>query len=150
MRSGNSDYFILRSGNSDYLEKKIVTILFCDRAIVTIYGTIVTILSLIVTNTANSRQFGNLHALLQHFCRSVRNAAERCGKRAEQCRTVQDSQECDSWLAFIMKSHLTGLTRILNFLCCYKVAGWAVAWPAYLSRYQSEPLLGSRPPLIIN
>jgi len=28
-----------------------VTILFCDRAIVTIYGTIVTILSLIVTNS---------------------------------------------------------------------------------------------------
>jgi hypothetical protein len=54
--------------------------------------------------TANSRQFGNLHALLQHFCRSVRNAAERCGKRAEQCRTVQDSQECDSWLAYYEKS----------------------------------------------
>ena len=33
------------------MEKKIVTILFCDRAIVTIYGTIVTILSLIVTNS---------------------------------------------------------------------------------------------------
>ena len=41
------------------------------------------------STTANSRQFGNLHALLQHDF--LQKCAERCRTLRKACRTVRDS-----------------------------------------------------------